>query len=102
MSYESLSLKAGYILFPNILHFEKNVFTEFSFQAFKKTLVFFLDVNECLTEGICGFGGQCTNTEDSYECTCAHGSVYNKEENFCQGKHRMNPLIPQKLNLTYL
>ena len=39
---------------------------------------FYLDVNECLINGICKNGGTCINTHGGYRCQCLSGY---------QGKH---------------
>lgn len=38
-----------------------------------KTDYFFSDINECLEQRDICDGGQCTNTEGSYFCTCLPG-----------------------------
>lgn len=42
------------------------------------------DIDECETDGICGFGARCINREPSYECVCPAGYTYNAEQKFCQ------------------
>ena len=45
----------------------------------------FPDINECLTDGICGYNAQCINEEGSYRCQCPENYVFNAELNFCEG-----------------
>lgn len=48
----------------------------------------FADLNECLTDGICGYGAQCINVKGSYKCQCPDGYKFDKKLNFCEGDKR--------------
>ena len=76
------------------MHFSLNTL---SISPFSKSLsiltyiwvnqIYFLDINECETEGACGTGGTCSNTPDlSYTCECETGYVGGGEASPCSGK----------------
>lgn len=44
----------------------------------------FTDIDECEQPGVCS-GGQCTNTEGSYDCQCDQGYIMVRKGH-CQGK----------------
>ena len=53
--------------------------------VYVQLLNLFSVVNECETEGICGHKGICTDTLDSYICTCDEVHIGGGEANPCQG-----------------
>lgn len=55
----------SYLLFYSILLEKKR-------SRFSNALLSFLDINECDTNP-CENGGQCTNSEGSFTCSCAGG-----------------------------
>jgi hypothetical protein len=46
--------------------------------------LYYLDINECLTDSPCHANATCNNTEGSYMCTCDSG--YSGDGFTCNGK----------------
>jgi hypothetical protein len=47
-------------------------------------MIYFLDINECTNETICG-NGSCINTIGSYTCNCSKGYEFNNDYEFNNG-----------------
>ena len=62
--------------------------TEINYSA-NFVLVFILDVDECLAQGVCDHG-TCVNTMGNYTCTCDEGYV-DSDNGGCVGMYREHP-----------
>ena len=54
------------------------------FMLISFTVLFFLDINECLQNSSCHLNATCNNTDGSYVCICDSG--YNGDGFTCNGK----------------
>lgn len=69
IGFLQITLSKGYLY--NYLLFY-SILLEKTRSRFSNALLTFLDINECDTNP-CENGGQCTNSEGSFTCSCAGG-----------------------------